>query len=138
MFWTLFKKSSAKNINCGQLAFLLALIYLLFICRSKMSRTFKVAGANYPVPHLLQGYNSKSYNSYQSELPCYQATLTDNKFSCPLCGAKEGGTSRIITHFVIGNSDCPNKHKQYCQQSKGGRRKTKKARRNRRRYSRRN
>jgi hypothetical protein len=72
---------------------------------------------------------------------CYEATLTGDKFSCPLCGSKEGGTLRIISHYLIDGKDCPNKYKEYCQKErgfKGGRRKTKKARRNRRRYSRRN
>ena len=44
---------------------------------------------------------------------CYEATLTGDKFSCPDCGAKEGGTLRIISHYLINGKDCPNKGKKY-------------------------
>ncbi len=43
---------------------------------------------------------------------CYDAIKEGEKFVCPVCRAKEGGSSRMITH----NWNCPNKGKVYCQQ----------------------
>ncbi len=43
---------------------------------------------------------------------CYNAAKDGEKFMCPICQAKEGGSLRMITH----NWDCPNKGKLYCQQ----------------------
>lgn len=69
--------------------------------------------------------------------PCYDATIIDGKYVCPVCKSVEEGSLRIITH----NFDCVNKNKDYCRKLKtGGRRTraTKNARRKRSRYSRRN
>lgn len=43
---------------------------------------------------------------------CYDAVKDGEKYMCPICRAKEGGSLRIITH----NYDCVNKGKLYCQQ----------------------
>ena len=66
-------------------------------------------------------------------LPCFTADVTaDGKFQCPECKQKEGGTLRIITH----NYGCPNKGREYCQRTTGGKRRNKKTKKRTRRHRR--
>ena len=56
---------------------------------------------------------------------CYQANEVNGKYQCPECKAVEGGTLRIISHYV----KCPNTGKEYCQRyASGGKRTSKKTR----------
>jgi hypothetical protein len=79
---------------------------------------------------MMTGYKnvSRKANKANNSNACYDATLVNDKYICPICKAAEYGNSRTITHY----NNCKNRGKQYCQKTqKAG--STKKVRRSKNR-----